>query len=394
MRAEDTFSMQRLRAAFAMVAGLLGVSVFWSLWHHFTIDRLLLLLFLQLLFFPVFFVFLEMERKEGGMLKNRTSSYRMFCRGFLAALVLYVIFSFLPSYAAPVLLPAVFLTLVSNPAAGMVGSLYLDLLLTLASGCSYFELASYLLLSVFGCLLAGMLKQKSYRIYMDIIIFSVSVSIPGLFYFLSDYTIDARIFLSGGLGGLLTDVVVFFLYDRIAGLAETENERTLQEIIAPEYPLVKDIQNYSQIDYMHAVHVSKTSYQCALQIGADADVAAAAGFYYRLGRLEGEPFIDNGVLLAGQNCFPAQVTEILSEYNGEQNLPSTRESAIVHMVDAVIAKFELLDKDTLTNTWNHDMVIYQTLNEKSSAGIYDESGLSMNQYLKIREYLVKGVKLF
>ena len=34
------------------------------------------------------------------------------------------------------------------------------------------------------------------------------------------------------------------------------------------------------------------------------------------------------------------------------------------------------------------MVIYQTLNEYSAAGLYDRSGLSMNMFLKIREYLV------
>ena len=35
------------------------------------------------------------------------------------------------------------------------------------------------------------------------------------------------------------------------------------------------------------------------------------------------------------------------------------------------------------------MVIYQTLNELSATGMYDESGLSMNQFLKVRELLVR-----
>ena len=35
------------------------------------------------------------------------------------------------------------------------------------------------------------------------------------------------------------------------------------------------------------------------------------------------------------------------------------------------------------------MIIYQTLNELSATGIYDESGLSMNQFLKVRELLVR-----
>ena len=39
------------------------------------------------------------------------------------------------------------------------------------------------------------------------------------------------------------------------------------------------------------------------------------------------------------------------------------------------------------------MVIYQTLNDESSSGIYDSSGLTMNQFLKIREFLAKEEEL-
>ena len=56
-------------------------------------------------------------------------------------------------------------------------------------------------------------------------------------------------------------------------------------------------------------------------------------------------------------------------------------------------KFEILDKDTLNSTWNHDVVVYQLFNEISSSGIYDESGLTMNQYIKIRDFFVKGNKI-
>ena len=67
---------------------------------------------------------------------------------------------------------------------------------------------------------------------------------------------------------------------------------------------------------------------------------------------------------------------------------SVLQSAIVHMVDGLLKKLEVLDEDTVGSNWNQDMVIYQTLNEYSAAGLYDRSGLSMNMFLKIREYLV------
>ena len=91
---------------------------------------------------------------------------------------------------------------------------------------------------------------------------------------------------------------------------------------------------------------------------------------------------------AQRACFPEKVIRIIGEYNGEEALPSTIESAIVHMVDGLLKKLEVLDEDTVGSNWNQDMVIYQTLNEYSAAGLYDRSGLSMNMFLKIREYLV------
>ena len=81
---------------------------------------------------------------------------------------------------------------------------------------------------------------------------------------------------------------------------------------------------------------------------------------------------------------------IIYEYDGKDELPSNVESAIVHMVNGLLLKMEVLNKKTaLHSDWNQDMVIYQTLNEYSAAGLYDKSGISMNMFLKIREYLVK-----
>ena len=110
--------------------------------------------------------------------------------------------------------------------------------------------------------------------------------------------------------------------------------------------------------------------------------------------MEGEPYVENGVALAKSNHLPKEIIEILQEYNGEQKFPSTLESAIVHIVDSVVAKFDVLDKETLSSSWNQDILVYQTLNENSASGLYDKSGFSMNMFLKIRDYLIKEADLF
>ena len=88
-------------------------------------------------------------------------------------------------------------------------------------------------------------------------------------------------------------------------------------------------------------------------------------------------------------CFPAELISILAEYYGEEQLPSSPESALVHMVDAVVIRLEAMEQNVGQSVWNRDIVIYQTVNDFSSSEIYDHSGMSMNQFLKIREFLAK-----
>jgi hypothetical protein len=152
---------------------------------------------------------------------------------------------------------------------------------------------------------------------------------------------------------------------------------------------LRELKNYSQAEYKHARKVSDIAYKYALKLGYKADLAAVAGLYYRLGHLEGEPFVENGVRLAEKHCFPKELIRILQEYSGEQELPSTPESALVHMIDGILLKIELLDKQVGTSQWNREVLIYQTLNEYSTAGLYDVSGLSINAFIKIRELLAK-----
>ena len=125
------------------------------------------------------------------------------------------------------------------------------------------------------------------------------------------------------------------------------------------------------------------------EVGYRANLCLAGGFYYRMGRWIGEPYIKNAVNKAESLCFPAELISILAEYYGEEQLPSSPESALVHMVDAVVIRLEAMEQNVGQSVWNRDIVIYQTVNDFSSSEIYDHSGMSMNQFLKIREFLAK-----
>ena len=87
--------------------------------------------------------------------------------------------------------------------------------------------------------------------------------------------------------------------------------------------------------------------------------------------------------------YKRQVIHIIKEYDTNDFPPSSKESAIVNIVDNVITRNELAEEKGIESGWNNDMIIYQALNQLSQDGTYDNSGLSMNEYLRIRDYLIK-----
>lgn len=392
---EKNFSSKRIKNVIIMLAMTVLLSALLGILYGFFLDQIIAAVFISVLFFALFVLCLIHSRMASLISQNSSVDYTQL-RNIYCVLCVFVFgFSWLPEYTAPVLFVALFLTVASNEFVGMTAGIYFDIILCLIVHANFYELCAYVLLSLFGCILTGILKEKTHRIWLALIILCANVSIPLIFKFLADFSFDINILIYAAAGGIITDLLILLFFDKIDQYTSENKHRGLEEITNEDYPLVQEIKKYSKADYNHAKKVSELCEKCAALIGADPAVTKAAGFYYRIGRIQGEkPYVENGVLLAQGDCFPAEVIQILSEYNGELYLPSTKESALVHIIDTLVAKFEILDRNTVSSAWNYEIVINQTMNEKSTTGIYDESGLTMNQFLKIREFFVKGENLF
>ena len=60
------------------------------------------------------------------------------------------------------------------------------------------------------------------------------------------------------------------------------------------------------VEYRHAVKVSDIACRCAKEVGYRANLCLAGGFYYRMGRWIGEPYIKNAVNKAEHTTFITQ----------------------------------------------------------------------------------------
>lgn len=384
----DRFVAKRyLNIVYMLLTAFAGTALA-ALLHGKYLDELVVYLAVDVVFILLFWFMLEHDRLLGRISANRETTFHKIMIAYLTCWILVVVSSFLPEFVKPMLAVPLIMAAFGTQSLAICTGVFLNVILCLTLGSSIQELALYMLLALFGGMIAEEFKDKRYRLWYEIIVAAVSIMFPALFYYLAYREIKMTLLLAGALEGIVFAFAMHLFYGRVLITVEEEIPDLLEDMLDDSYALRRELRSFSKVDFNHAKRVSAISEKCAGYIGADEKLCAVAGFYYRIGILEGNSIVTNGIHIAQRECFPEEVTRIISEYNGEQELPSTIESAIVHMVDGLIKKIEVFDSDMMSSDWNQNMVIYQTLNDFSAQGLYDKSGLTMNMFLKIREYLV------
>ena len=385
---ELSFSSKRLARLIGLFLLSLVLPMLCGLLHNARIDQLIVWCFICSVCVVCFGVYVEYERLHEGTCMDMGNDYAMLTFVYLVGMAGACVAAFFPAYTAPVMAIGILCNGTFSTKIGAAMGVYFAVLAAVFCGTGLYTMAAYVTLAVVSIFLAELALDGRLRIWVGMLIISLSVVLPVCCCYLDTHMLQPQVILITLPGSILTLLVVHIL-PGLRNRVQTEEEIGLDTIMDKQYHLQKMIEKYSSVDYDHALRVSRLAAKVAGELGADEKLTMAGGFYYRIGKLEGEPFIENGVRIAQQNCFPERLVQILEEYNGINRAPGTLESAIVQISDMIVTKFDLLDKDTFSAGWNRDIVIYQTMNEKSSEGLYDHCGLSMNQFLKIRELLVK-----
>ena len=385
---ELSFSSKRLARLIGLFLLSLVLPMLCGLLHNARIDQLIVWCFICSVCVVCFGVYVEYERLHEGTCMDMGNDYAMLTFVYLVGMTGACVAAFFPAYTAPVMAIGILCNGTFSTKIGAAMGVYFAVLAAIFCGTGLYTMAAYVTLAVVSIFLAELALDGRLRIWVGMLIISLSVVLPVCCCYLDTHMLQPQVIMITLPGSILTLLVVHIL-PGLRNRVQTEEEIGLDTIMDKQYHLQKMIEKYSSVDYDHALRVSRLAAKVAVELGADEKLTMAGGFYYRIGKLEGEPFIENGVRIAQQNCFPERLVQILEEYNGINRAPGTLESAIVQISDMIVTKFDLLDKDTFSAGWNRDIVIYQTMNEKSSEGLYDHCGLSMNQFLKIRELLVK-----
>lgn len=390
LRQETNFSKKRIGWCIGIALLFLIGSFYHSTKLGFYVDEVFCIIVLNVVFLMMIFLELMHVRLAGKMRYDKITNFHWLFFIVFICWGLQMIGGYCPEFFAPMLGIGLLLSSVIPISLAFPFGIYFACMTGLVTSAGVPVFLCYCFLVIFGVVIGNIFHyykvMEAFGLYLYV--FSLQMIIPILFYYMSYHELKKQIFFIGLIEGII-DIFVCLLCQKFLIKEQcNQNNYQYERLLEPTFELVKDIENYSMAEFLHGKRVSKLAYMCAEEIGGNVQLAACGGFYYRIGKMEGEPIIDNAIKLANHHCFPTDVIDILQEYGGIVRKPQTRESAIVHMIDLLVTKIELLDQDTMSSTWNQDMVIYQTLNELSQQGFYDESGLSMNQFLRIREKLV------
>lgn len=389
---DNRINGRRVAAIFGIVLVTMLLTFFFCSYEKFYLDEWLCFIFLDIIFLMIFVFEMEYGRSRYMISNNRNTNFMRILMGFVICCVITGLSVFLPAYAKPAMVFSIIMYAFSNEIIAIASGIYLSVILTLAIGGDYYELMGVVILVLFGTVVAQTLNKNKLKRMAYGLIFSINILIPTIFYYWGYKEYPDMILVYGLINGIVSSFVLYICDRYVRPETVDEAHNTLIDIIDDNYSEVIELKSFSNNEYTHARRVSDIAFVCAKKAGLDENLCAAAGFYYRFGKWLGEDYINLGVKRAQKLCFPEKLVIILEEYYGEVKKPSTPESALVHMVDVVIKKMDSINSEVSTSTWNSDMIVMQTVNELSQSGMYDQSGLGMNQFFLIRACLAKEVR--
>lgn len=174
---------------------------------------------------------------------------------------------------------------------------------------------------------------------------------------------------------------------QLTGLQEVKKTFTVQEVVNLQFPLMKRLEEESPKLYLHSKTIAYLSQKAAECIGAKEDVAFAGGLYHEVGRLLGPDYVKNGEELAGQYKLPKEVSDMIRQHNFKVELPKTKEAAIVMLSDNIMSTILYL-KNSGETSITPEKVIENTFSIRLNKGSLDESGISLKEFHKLKEFYI------
>ncbi|MBR5788500.1 MAG: hypothetical protein IKX99_00145, partial [Lachnospiraceae bacterium] len=271
---------------------------------------------------------------------------------------------------------------------GMELSIYIFIYTAVFYKYESMETIVYLSLMLMGLMFAKAFKNEKNRQLLILVIFVIIFVMLYLLQFADGRATEYLLLINNSIVAVINILLMQIGYMLMKRYAKKDIPIAAKTILDENFPLVILMKNSSRSKYNHARKVALLSSKVARVIGVDVELAMTGGFYYALCDNDEDDPIEFASALGRKNALPPQVIAIISEYKGIKKPIRTREGAVIEIVDQLITDLPKLDSKEVPP----QIVIISKLNDISTSGILDESGLSMNSFIKLRDYLVKELE--
>ncbi|MCR4956291.1 MAG: hypothetical protein K6A30_06380 [Lachnospiraceae bacterium] len=356
------------------------------------IDRLILGFFLTILFFLVLLFRINYEYTIEESQHHIHEDVDKMLKTYGLAIVITTAGYFLP-------VPVHFLLSMTALVCAFLPLQYglsLTLMMAISIGINVQSTNFELVFLVFSCLVGAMFSkmaiQRRYFFYVAMMLMAVSSCSAMILSYAVNGQLETRGLAYGFVEGIANAVMILAV---IPFCVEKEQEQTIifssyAEAMEEDFPLSLFMQSISEERYERNLIVAKSCRKCAQILQLNSDLCCCAGFYYDLCNNDEEDPVEYASILARQNFLPMDVVHILSQYNGLNRDIDTKEGALVDLIHE--SMYELWNKHAdEKNSFEKEVVIHTMFNDLSRSGRYDHSGLSMNEFLILRENLIREV---
>ena len=178
---------------------------------------------------------------------------------------------------------------------------------------------------------------------------------------------------------------------------DIEPEKESQEKVDKDYSylLCDKVEVYkkmvsNKVVFKEAKRNSKFVKEITELIEGNTSLAEVGAFYAECGRTVSNNYIKEGLILAKNNNFPSEVTAFIKEHNFKVGYPKSRETAITMMVSKLSATIGFLESKKIMRSVTQ--VVDSVMDSCLMAGRLDTSGLSLNEYKFIKDYLLEEAR--
>lgn len=136
---------------------------------------------------------------------------------------------------------------------------------------------------------------------------------------------------------------------------------------------------------------SKLVKDIAKLIEGRISLAEVGGFFAECGRAVSNNYIKEGLILAKENNFPIEVTNFIKEHNFKLGYPRSRETAITMIVCKLGSTVDFLEEKGVKRSVT--AIVDSVMDSCLMAGRLDASGLSLNEYKFIKDFLLEEARV-